>query len=582
MDKETTPNVQYTYDDGATGGVAKYVRLTKVIYPNGRDVEYGYGTTGAIDDIMSRLETISDGTGTLSSYKYLGANQIVEEDYVEASVKLTYLDSSGNVTGLDHLGRVADQLWERYGDDPAVLDEYTYTYDRAGNRTSRANATMTDGSLDESYSYDAADRLSAWSLGGTQQQSWSLDSLGNDLAAGTYNAANEETPTQGSSGYDRAGNMTTLQSGDTAIYDAWNRLTKVTAGSGETLTTVQQNEYDGTNRRIQIYSDFSGSTPGTVQDDYHVGQQVIESDVTTGGIRNGGYQYLWSPRYIDAPILRDTLNTAGNGIVTAQRVFYLADANYNVTGLVKYDSQSQQWQVAERCTYTPYGVVTYRNADWSTATSSANGNTTLYTGRTLDLLTSLYYYRARYYDAGLERFVNRDPISYRGGINLYEYVGDDPLTRTDPTGLEVKSCIGGCHGRPFPNPPPPPPGADQSCNNFPSKKCQPDPTKCTKEKCQETLQTIRDVAKQVPHYWPPDACQNWEQDFEQRLGMKLWGNPCIKDANVKGFKWFVPWAGHAAFQITLADGSVWYVDNAGPTSIGDCTHVGTDLPPWIW
>ena len=124
----------------------------------------------------------------------------------------------------------------------------------------------------------------------------------------------------------------------------------------------------------------------------------------------GGYQTIWSPRYIDAPILRDTLNTAGTGIVAAERVFYLADANYNVTGLVKYDSGTSDWQVAERYTYTPYGVVTYRNADWTTAGSSANANTTLYTGRTLDLLTSLYYYRARYYDAGLERFISRDPI----------------------------------------------------------------------------------------------------------------------------------------------------------------------------
>jgi hypothetical protein len=209
------------------------------------------------------------------------------------------------------------------------------------------------------------------------QKTWALDALGNNLSAGTYNAANEETPTQGSSGYDTAGNMTTLQSGKTVIYDAWNRLVKVTTGSGESLTTVEQNEYDGTNRRIQIFSDFSGTTPNKVVDNYHLGQQTVESDVTVGGNRNGGYQTIWSPRYIDAPILRDTLNTAGTGIVTAERVFYLGDANYNVTGLVKYDSGTSQWKVAERYTYTPYGVVTYRNADWTTAGSSANGNTTL-------------------------------------------------------------------------------------------------------------------------------------------------------------------------------------------------------------
>jgi hypothetical protein len=32
-------------------------------------------------------------------------------------------------------------------------------------------------------------------------------------------------------------------------------------------------------------------------------------------------------------------------------------------------------------------------------------------------------------------FLRRDPIGYRGGINLYEYCGDDPLTGTDPLGL---------------------------------------------------------------------------------------------------------------------------------------------------
>jgi RHS repeat-associated protein len=260
-------------------------------------------------------------------------------------------------------------------------------------------------------------------------KTWSLDALGNNLSAGTYNAANEETPTQGSSGYDTAGNMTTLQSGKTAKYDAWNRLVEVDGTSG----IVERNEYDGTNRRIQIFSDFNGTTPNKVVDNYHLGQQTIESDVIINGNRSGGYQMIWSPRYIDAPILRDTLNTAGTGIVTAERVFYLGDANYNVTGLVKYDSGN--WKVAERYTYTPYGVVTYRNADWTTATSSANANTTLYTGRELDLLTGLHYYRARYYDAGLERFISRDPIGYAGkDFNVYRYVGDNPSVRVDPTG----------------------------------------------------------------------------------------------------------------------------------------------------
>src|SRR5690606_22571801 len=143
---------------------------------------------------------------------------------------------------------------------------------RAGNRTSRDNELHS--AFDEDYTYDDLDRLATTARADDYDQSWTLDSLGNNLAADVYNLANEATPTVGSSGYDAAGNMTTLQSGSAATYDAWNRLVKV--DSGETI--VQQNEYDGTGRRIQIFTDFNGSTPDKVVDDYHVGQQVVESD----------------------------------------------------------------------------------------------------------------------------------------------------------------------------------------------------------------------------------------------------------------------------------------------------------------
>ena len=39
------------------------------------------------------------------------------------------------------------------------------------------------------------------------------------------------------------------------------------------------------------------------------------------------------------------------------------------------------------------------------------------------------------YDAEVGRFITRDPIKYKGGINLYEYVRDNPTNRTDPRGL---------------------------------------------------------------------------------------------------------------------------------------------------
>jgi RHS repeat-associated protein len=58
-----------------------------------------------------------------------------------------------------------------------------------------------------------------------------------------------------------------------------------------------------------------------------------------------------------------------------------------------------------------------------------------YTGRELDSETGLYYYRARYYDVGTGRFLQKDPIGFGGGdINIYRYVKASPLNFRDPRG----------------------------------------------------------------------------------------------------------------------------------------------------
>jgi RHS repeat-associated protein len=47
----------------------------------------------------------------------------------------------------------------------------------------------------------------------------------------------------------------------------------------------------------------------------------------------------------------------------------------------------------------------------------------------------LSYMRARYYDRDVGRFISKDPIGYRGGINLYGYVTNNPVNWSDPFGL---------------------------------------------------------------------------------------------------------------------------------------------------
>ncbi len=78
-------------------------------------------------------------------------------------------------------------------------------------------------------------------------------------------------------------------------------------------------------------------------------------------------------------------------------------------------------------TYDPFGT--------PTVTGATSSNTQQYTGRESDG-TGLQYNRARYYSPTLQRFISEDPAGFGGGdVNLYAYVGNNPATLTDPSGL---------------------------------------------------------------------------------------------------------------------------------------------------
>lgn len=96
-------------------------------------------------------------------------------------------------------------------------------------------------------------------------------------------------------------------------------------------------------------------------------------------------------------------------------------------------------------TYDAYGkatVFTDKGADntWFTsddisANWSSKANPYQYTGQRYDPETGFYYYKNRYYDTDLGRFISRDPIGYRGGANLYTYVHNNPVDYIDLFGL---------------------------------------------------------------------------------------------------------------------------------------------------
>ena len=83
-----------------------------------------------------------------------------------------------------------------------------------------------------------------------------------------------------------------------------------------------------------------------------------------------------------------------------------------------------------------------------TACSGSLTNPFRYTGREFDTETNLYFYRARYYDQTVGRFLSEDPIRFESGVNFYAYALNNPSNNTDPSGLDVVVCLyqGSAHG----------------------------------------------------------------------------------------------------------------------------------------
>ena len=295
------------------------------------------------------------------------------------------------------------------------------------------------------------------------QQKWSLDSLGNfsSVTTGSTTETRSVDPANeiqsisdaAAPAYDLAGNMTTTpdpsdeSAGLTCVYDAWNRLVQVSSGG----TILAEYQYDGTGRRIVEFTNYTGSTPETVTYSYFSGQNAIEtrtgsatSSPTSLGVQ---YQYVFSPLGDSkTPILRDTYSSGS--IVPDDRLYYLTDANTNVTAVVGLSGST--WQVQERYVYDAYGAVTVYSGGWSqigtSLAASTVGNTVGFASMVLDPATGLYNDEARWYSTAVSTFISRDPA--QADLNSYRYCGNIPTEATDPTGLWAtagsgakKSCV---------------------------------------------------------------------------------------------------------------------------------------------
>nr|WP_269454730.1 PASTA domain-containing protein [Methylomonas koyamae] len=399
-------------------------------------LNYSYDGNGQLltarDNYGVQVASEYDAKGAIVAHRWSGGGidpagiQYTRNARGEISEVSRFADTAGNalvnkttVDAIDPRGLIEQMVHRDHFGGVLSGADYRYQYNPAAQLTSaqhHGNGTT--------YGYDATDQLLQANHSQLPDESYSYDPNGNRKTSylhgsGYQTGGNNQLLSDGQYdySYDNEGNRlskTRRATGEVTLYD-WdyrNRLVGVekrASANGAVLSRIEY-RYDANNRRIARIVD--GVAEGTLYD----GDNAWLDTDANGAITT---RYLFGPG-MDRNIARwrDSEGT----------VWYLTDKLGTVRDLL--DSSGH---IINHNDYASFGGLLAQ-------TSQQDADRYAFTGREYDTDAGLYYYRARYYDPVVGRFIGEDPIGFEGkDSNLYRYVSNKPIGGVDPTGNRALS-----------------------------------------------------------------------------------------------------------------------------------------------
>jgi RHS repeat-associated protein len=416
---DDTSTHTYSYD--------KNNRLKKVSYPDVSTTvaTYDYDANG------NRLSLL-DGMGT-TSYTYGNRDELSSiTDPFAQTVGYIY-DANGNRTVIEYPGtnKRVTYVYDKVNRLESVRDwnyvQTSYLYDLAGRLKSM---TMGNGAT-VSYTYDDAGRLTLKEDKTAESDviaryDITLDDVGNRKA---MTATQPLTPTveivDVAFDHDR-GNLLLSANNATFAYDSkGNRITK----DDGTVTT--QYAYDYRNMLTRV-------SDGTHVQEYSYTSNGHRLKAVRDGVEtryaldlNGGMEKILAEM--------DGSNTISKYFIYGDGLLYSIDAISDVPVFYHYDTigstvalTTHNGDITDQYAYLPFGEPAGKEI--------VHDNVFTYVGKygVMAEPNGLYFMRARYYDPLARRFFSEDPVkgklSSPSSLNLYAYVGSNPVVRIDPGG----------------------------------------------------------------------------------------------------------------------------------------------------